>query len=341
MSHISPASKQEKFSSALSAPAESGESAEESVKIEQSILKTYRKRIWNPFIGALKDYAMIEEGDRIAVCISGGKDSMLLAKCMQHLQKYSPVSFHVEYLVMDPGYTAENRRQILENARRLGIPVTLREKRIFEVTAGQEKSPCYLCARMRRGCLYKLAQELGCNKIALGHHMDDMIETVLMSMLYGAEVKTMMPKVHSSHYPGMELIRPLYLVKEADIIAWRDHNHLTFLQCACRLTEGLASGRVESKRQEMKELIRELRRKNSAVDRNIFLSVHNVNLGTVIGFRTETETFPFLSEYGRKGSAYWNPPQTVPKTEEGALSASGEQASPSYAGTGGKGESAL
>ena len=171
--------------------------------------------------------------------------------------------------------------------------------------------------------------------------MDDMIETVLMSMLYGAEVKTMMPKVHSSHYPGMELIRPLYLVKEADIIAWRDHNHLTFLQCACRLTEGLASGRVESKRQEMKELIRELRRKNPAVDRNIFLSVHNVNLGTVIGFRTETETFPFLSEYGRKGSAYWNPPQAVPKTEEGALSASGEQASPSYAGTGGKGESAL
>ena len=278
----------------------------ESAKIEQSILKTYRKRIWNPFIGALKDYAMIQEGDRIAVCISGGKDSMLLAKCMQHLQKYSPISFHVEYLVMDPGYTEENRQRILENAERLGIPIVIREKRIFEVTAGQEKSPCYLCARMRRGCLYKLAQELNCNKIALGHHMDDMIETVLMSMFYGAEVKTMMPKLHSSHYPGMELIRPLYMVKEADILAWRDYNHLGFLQCACRLTEGLSSGRVDSNRQEMKELIQQLRRRNPSVDRNIFLSIHSVNLGTIIGYRKGEETVPFLSEYNRPGSAYWN-----------------------------------
>lgn len=289
---------------------------EESRMIERSILKTYRKRIWNPFISALKDYEMISPGDKIAVCISGGKDSMLLAKCIQHLQRYSPVPFQAEYLVMDPGYAPENRQRIIDNAKKLGIPITVRNKNIFEIAANTEKSPCYLCARMRRGCLYKLAQELGCNKIALGHHFDDMIETVLMSMIYGAEVKTMMPKIHSTNFPGMELIRPFYMVKESDIIAWRDANGLKFLQCACKLTEGIASGRLDSKRQEIKELIENLRKTNPAADRNIFLSVHNVNLGTLIGYHTGREEYPFASEYNRPGSPYWNNGPIKEETDE-------------------------
>lgn len=282
---------------------------------EKSITTTYRKRIWNPFIQALKEYDMIQPEDRIAVCISGGKDSMLLAKCMQHLQKYSSTPFSLVYLVMDPGYTEQNLRRIQENAELLELPICIREKKIFEVTARTEKSPCYLCARMRRGCLYKLAQELGCNKIALGHHFDDVVETILMSLLYGAEAKTMMPKLHSSHYPGMELIRPLYLVKEADILAWRDRHHLEFLQCACRLTEGLAQGRMESKRQEMKQLLAQLQRMHPAAGRNLFLSMQNVNLGTLIGYKSGDVSFPFLEEYSRPGSPYYSREQAAAETE--------------------------
>lgn len=264
---------------------------------ERSIIKKYRRGIWNPFIAAVKDYQLIQEGDRIAVCISGGKDSMLLAKCIQHLQKYSDFPFHAEYMVMDPGYNPENRRKIEENAKALDIPVRIFETRIFNIVSKTDRSPCYLCARMRRGYLYKYAQELGCNKIALGHHFDDVIETILMSMLYGAEVRTMMPKLHSKNFPGMELIRPLYKVKEADIIAWRRYNGLEFIQCACRFTENTARDHSVSKRQEMKDLIAQLRRTNPNVDKNIFHSVENVNLETVIGFYKGEEQHYFLDDY--------------------------------------------
>ncbi len=274
--------------------------------IEASIVKKYRKTIWNPFIAALKDYRMLQPGDHVAVCISGGKDSMLLAKCMQHLQKYSSMPFSLTYLVMDPGYTPENRRRIEENAARLELPIVIREKRIFEITAETAKSPCYLCARMRRGCLYALAKEYGCNKIALGHHFDDVVETILISMLYGAEAKTMMPKIHSAHYPGMELIRPLYLVKEAAILSFQQYHKLEFLQCACRLTEGTARGVLESKRQEMKRLLAQLRQMHPSADRNLFLSMQNVNLGTLIGYRSGEKTFSFPEEYDCPGSPYYS-----------------------------------
>ena len=226
-------------------------------EIERSIIKKFRKTIWNQFVGGIKDYQLIQEGDRIAVCISGGKDSMLLAKCMQHLQKYSEIPFEVQYLVMDPGYNPQNRQKILDNARLLHLPIHLFESPIFEVVDQADGSPCYLCARMRRGYLYKYAQELDCNKIALGHHFDDVVETILMSMFYGAEYKTMMPKLHSTNFSGMELIRPLYLVKESHIIAWRQYNGLDFLQCACRFTEAYENDPVgiTSKRQETKALI--------------------------------------------------------------------------------------
>jgi tRNA 2-thiocytidine biosynthesis protein TtcA len=264
---------------------------------ERSITKKYRRQIWLPFLSAVKQYQLIEPGDRIAVCISGGKDSMLLAKCMQHLQKYSDFPFEVEYLVMDPGYNAQNRQQIIQNAETLHLPIHIFDTRIFEITEETGRNPCYLCAKMRRGCLYKHARELGCNKIALGHHFDDVIETTLMSMLYGAEIRTMMPKLHSLHYPGMELIRPLYLVREADIIAWRRYNNLTFLQCACRFTESCASGTSDSKRQEMKRLIAQLRKENPNIDKNIFHSMENVNLETVIEYRRGAERHNFLENY--------------------------------------------
>jgi len=211
-------------------------------QVERSIVKKYRRQIWLPFLTAVREYQLIQEGDRVAVCISGGKDSMLMAKCVQHLQKYSDFPFEAEYLVMDPGYNEINRQRVTENAELLHLPVHVFETNIFDVVAKTEQSPCYLCARMRRGHLYQKAQELGCNKIALGHHFDDVIETILMSILYGAEVKTMMPKLHSTSHPGMELIRPMYKVHEADILAWRRYNELQFIQCACRFTENCVLG---------------------------------------------------------------------------------------------------
>ncbi len=245
-------------------------------EIELSICKKFKKTIWNRFIMSIKEYKLIEEGDKIAVCISGGKDSMLMAKCIQRLQRYSDVPFEAEYLVMDPGYNPRNRLKIEENARLLGVPIKIFESTIFDAVADIQDSPCYLCARMRRGYLYSHAKALGCNKIALGHHFDDVIETILMGMLYGAQTQTMMPKLHSSNFEGMELIRPLYMVKEADILAWQQYNELEFIQCACRFTENYTdyeNGGSNSKRQEMKKLIAHFRTINPNFDINIFRSV--------------------------------------------------------------------
>lgn len=275
------------------------------VEIERSIIKRFRKEIWRPFVKALNEYDMIQEGDNIAVCISGGKDSMLLAKCMQEILRHGKMEFGLKFLVMDPGYHPANRQLIEENAKLLGIPVTIFESDIFEAVVDAGGSPCYLCARMRRGNLYANARELGCNKIALGHHFDDVIETILMSMLYGAQVNTMMPKLHSTNFEGMELIRPLYLVKEQDILAWKEYNHLRFLQCACRFTERIARERAleeevhSSKRQEMKELIRHFRQVNPHIETNIFKSVENVNLDACIGYVKDGKRHHFLEEYDR------------------------------------------
>lgn len=325
-------------------------------EIERSIIKQYRKEIWRPFVRALNDYDMIQPGDNIAVCISGGKDSMLLAKCMQEILRHGKMEFGLHFIVMDPGYHPENRKMIEENARVMGIPVQIFDSDIFDIVVDVDESPCYLCARMRRGYLYAKAKELGCNKIALGHHFDDVIETILMSMLYGAQVNTMMPKLHSTNFEGMELIRPLYLVKEEHILAWKDHNQLKFLQCACRFTEQIARelaeregsqnlrlpetespshpgqpeaagsaqfGLVEvgshshlslvegetplhvhsadivhtSKRQEMKELIRQLRQVSSHIEMNIFRSVENVNIDACIGYVKDGKRHHFLEEY--------------------------------------------
>jgi tRNA 2-thiocytidine biosynthesis protein TtcA len=267
--------------------------------VEQSIVKKFRKDIWLKFIEGIRKYELLREGDRVAVCISGGKDSMLMAKCFQQLARYSTFPFEVVYLVMDPGYHPVNRRLIMENAEVLNIPVTVFETQIYDIVAGADKSPCYLCAKMRRGWLYKKAQELGCNKIALGHHFDDVIETVMMSMLYGAEIRTMMPKLHSANYPGMELIRPMYLVKEAAILHWKRYNELQFIQCACRLTENCVLGDegIGSKRGEMKQLIKRLRQVNPGIDMNIFNSVQNIDLDAVIGYRTKGERRSFLDTY--------------------------------------------
>ena len=272
--------------------------------IERSVIKQYRKSIWRPFVSALNEYDMIRPGDRIAVCISGGKDSFLLAKCMQEILRHGKMTFGLEFLVMDPGYHPDNRSLIEENACRMGIPVKIFDSDIFDVVVDVEESPCYLCARMRRGWLYAKARELGCNKIALGHHFDDVIETILMSMLYGAQVNTMMPKLHSTNFPGMELIRPLYLVKEKDILEWKEFNHLRFLQCACRFTEQIAKEKAleeevhSSKRQEIKELIRELEKVNPCVAKNIFRSVENVNLDACIGYVKGGKRFHFMESYG-------------------------------------------
>lgn len=270
--------------------------------IERSIIKQYRKEIWRPFVKALNEYDMIQEGDNIAVCISGGKDSMLLAKCMQEILRHGKMKFGLEFLVMDPGYHPENRKKIEENAKIMNIPLHIFDSDIFEVVVDAGGSPCYLCARMRRGHLYANAKALGCNKIALGHHYDDVIETILMSMLYGAQVNTMMPKLHSTNFEGMELIRPLYLVKEADIISWKDYNNLHFLQCACRFTEQIAKEISEeevhtSKRQEMKELISQFRKINPHIETNIFKSVENINLDVCIGYVKGKERHHFLEEY--------------------------------------------
>lgn len=273
-------------------------------EIERTLIKKFRKSIWRPFTRAIRDYQLIQDGDRIAVCISGGKDSMLLAKLMQEIQKHGPVSFELVFLVMNPGYNADNWKIIQNNARILGIPLTVFETEIFDVVAEIDKNPCYLCARMRRGYLYSHAKELGCNKIALGHHFDDVIETILMGMLYGAKIETMMPKLHSQNFEGMELIRPLYLVKEADIKAWRDSNDLHFIQCACRFTENCTScgGGRGSKRDEMKELIAQFRKISPFIESNIFNSVQNVNLRTIIGYHKDKEAYCFLDDYDDRKS---------------------------------------
>lgn len=275
------------------------ESSGRAGEIEKSIIKRFRKTIWRPFVRALNEYDLIKEGDRIAVCISGGKDSMLLAKCMQEILRHGRMEFGLHFLVMDPGYNPANRRMIEENARLLDIPVTIFDSDIFQVVVDVDQSPCYLCARMRRGHLYANAKKLGCNKIALGHHFDDVIETILMSMLYGAQVNTMMPKLHSTNFEGMELIRPLYLVKEAAVLEWRDYNHLEFLQCACRFTEEVSKQEEahRSKRQEMKELIQQFRQVNSHIDMNLFKSVENVNLDACIGYVKNGERHHFLEDY--------------------------------------------
>ncbi len=261
-------------------------SKEVATKAERSIIKTYRKQIWSKFTKAVRDYELVKEGDKIAVCISGGKDSMLMAKCFQELYKYSDIHFEVKYIVMDPGYSSENRQIIEENAKKLNIPIEIFETDIFENVFHIDKNPCYICARMRRGHLYNYAKNIGCNKIALGHHYDDVIETILMSMLYGAQVQTMMPKLHSNHFEGMEVIRPLYLIHEDDIKAWAKFNDLYFIQCACKFTDTCSSEacltRPRSKRVEVKNLIRELKKTNPYVEQNIFKSVENVSLKTII-----------------------------------------------------------
>ncbi|MDR1193693.1 MAG: tRNA 2-thiocytidine biosynthesis protein TtcA [Peptococcaceae bacterium] len=269
-------------------------------RIERSIWQKYRKTIWSPFITGLRQYRLIRAGDRIAVCLSGGKDSMLMAKLMQALRRHSEQPFDLEFLVMDPGYNAINRQKIIDNAELLEIPVTIFETDIFAAVLGTDRSPCYLCARMRRGCLYKKAQSLGCNKIALGHHFNDVVETTLMAMLYGGQIQTMLPKLRSRNFPGMELIRPLYCVHEDSIIAWKQYHDLEFIQCACRFTEdcaGCDNGGGGSKRQEVKNLLRRLSRDNPYVEKSIFRSMHRVNLATVLGYKLNGREHSFLDDY--------------------------------------------
>ena len=268
--------------------------------IERSIIKKFRKPIWRRFTKAIREYELVQDGDKIAVCISGGKDSMLMAKLFQELSRHGKKNFEVVFLVMNPGYNEINYQTIKDNAKILNVPITVFESDIFNIVASEEQSPCYLCARMRRGYLYSKAKELGCNKIALGHHYDDVIETILMGMLYGAQVQTMMPKLHSTNFEGMELIRPLYLIREADIIHWANYNDLHFIQCACRFTEHCAScGGTEkgSKRAEIKQLIHELAKKDPVIEYNIFRSVENVNLNTVIGYKKDGVRHNFLDTY--------------------------------------------
>lgn len=272
-------------------------------EIERSIVTTYRKKIWSKFIKGIKEFEMIKDGDKIAICISGGKDSMLLAKCMQELKKHRKMNFELVFLVMDPGYNETNRKKIIENAKILNIPITIFKSDIFDVVENITDHPCYLCARMRRGYLYKKAQELGCNKIALGHHFDDVIETILMGMLYGAQMQTMMPKLHSTYHKGMELIRPLYFVKEADIIRWKNRNSLEFIQCACKFTESYTANNnsdVRSKRKEIKDLINELRKVYDKVDMNIYSSTKNVNLNTIISYVKDGKVHNFMDDYENK-----------------------------------------
>jgi tRNA(Ile)-lysidine synthase TilS/MesJ/rhodanese-related sulfurtransferase len=271
--------------------------------VELSIRKKFRKSIWCRFTKAINTYELVKPGDKIAVCISGGKDSMLMAKLFQELKLHNKFDFSVKFLVMDPGYSPANRRVIEENAKKLDIPVTIFESDIFESVFNVEKNPCYLCARMRRGYLYSFAKELGCNKIALGHHYDDVIETILMGMLYGAQVQTMMPKLHSTNFEGMELIRPLYLVREDDIKAWRDYNDLHFIQCACKFTDTCTTcnnNENRSKRVEVKELIAQMKKTNPFVESNIFKSVENVNLSTVVAYKKDGVKHHFLDEYDRE-----------------------------------------
>ena len=271
---------------------------------ERSLIKKYRKTLWNPFIAAVKRYELIAPGDRIAVCISGGKDSMLLAKLMQELQRHTEQPFELVFLVMDPGYNPENRALIEANAEKLRVPVTIFESDIFDVTVSVDRNPCYLCARMRRGFLYAKAQELGCNKIALGHHFSDVIETTLLGLFYGAQMQSMPPKLHSKNFPGMELIRPLYCVREEDIIAWKNYNGLRFLQCACRFTEerdAAEDGVGQSKRQEMKRLIRTLRETNPNIEKSIFAAIHDVQIDTLAGCKFAGRRYAFTEYYDKLG----------------------------------------
>ncbi len=270
-------------------------------EIERSIITKYRKDIWSKFVKGISDYKLLNENDNIMVCISGGKDSFLLAKCMQELQRHGKVKFNAHYVVMNPGYNEKNRKLIEKNAKTLNIPIEVFGSNIFEVVDGDVgKNPCYLCARMRRGFLYSKAKELGCNKIALGHHFNDFIETTLLSMFYGSEVKTMMPKLHSDNFEGLELIRPLILVKEDDIISWAKHNELTFLNCACRFTENSSHNEELSKRKEMKQLIKDMRKVNPNVDQNLFKALENVNMNCIIGWHKDGEEYSFLDEYDNK-----------------------------------------
>lgn len=279
---------------------EKEESQERLKRIERSLIKKFRKELWSRFTKAVRDYELIQDGDKIAVCISGGKDSMLMAKLFQELERHGKKNFEVVYLVMNPGYNEINYQTILNNAKLLNVPITVFHSEIFNIVAEEENSPCYLCARMRRGYLYSQAKALGCNKIALGHHYDDVIETILMGMLYGGQVQTMMPKLHSTNFEGMELIRPLYLIREKDIIRWANSNQLHFIQCACRFTEHCAScGGTEkgSKRAEIKELIARLAKEDPVIENNIFKSVENVNLNTIIAYKKDGIRHHFLEEY--------------------------------------------
>ena len=270
-------------------------------EIERTIIKKFRKSIWSRFVKAVKEYELIKENDHIMVCISGGKDSFLLAKCIEELHKHSKIPFEAEYVCMNPGYKDKNLELIKRNAKILNIDLEIFVSDIFaSVDAMNAKSPCYMCARMRRGHLYSKAQELGCNKIALGHHFDDVIETTLLSMLYGSEVKTMMPKLHSDNFEGLELIRPLFLVKEEYIKAWCKHNELTFINCACKFTDEVNKNIETSKRQEMKELIKELRKINREVDYNIFKALDNVNMNCILGYTKDGNKHTFLDEYDQE-----------------------------------------
>jgi tRNA(Ile)-lysidine synthase TilS/MesJ len=268
--------------------------------IERSIIKKFRRELWNPFIYAVKKYELVRENDKIAVCISGGKDSMLMAKLMQQLQRHSDVPFELVYLVMDPGYNEINRQKIESNAQLLHVPITVFETNVFEVANSTDQNPCYLCARMRRGYLYSKAKELCCNKIALGHHFNDVIETTIMGMFYGSQLQGMMPKLHSTNFDGMELIRPMYCIHEEDIIAWRQYNQLEFIQCACRFTENCSicdNGGGGSKRQEIKTLIRRLKRDNPNIEKSIFNSLHSVCLDTFPGYKSHGQEHFFLDTY--------------------------------------------
>lgn len=271
--------------------------------VERSIIKKYREDIWNPFIAAVKRYELVLEGDKIAVCISGGKDSMILAKLMQQLQKISDVPFELEFICMDPGYNKENRKQIEKNAELLSIPITFFETDIFDFANKLDKNPCYMCARMRRGHLYSKAKELGCNKIALGHHFSDVIETTVMAMFYGGQLQAMPPKLRSTNYPGMELIRPLYCIHEDSIIAWKNYNELEFLQCACRFTENTETGIGDSKRQEIKELIKELKIKNPNIENSIFSSIHNCQLDTMVNYKSKGVEHLFADRFNEEGES--------------------------------------
>ena len=271
--------------------------------VEKSIQKTYHKKLWTPFVQAVKKYELIQEGDKVAVCISGGKDSMLMAKLVQLLHRYSDFPFEVEYIVMDPGYNEINRKKIESNAELLHVPIKVFDTEIFDIANSTDKSPCYLCARMRRGSLYAKAKELGCNKIALGHHLNDVIETTLVAMFYGSQLQAMIPKLHSTNFEGMELIRPLYCIREEDILAWRDYNELEFIQCACRFTEGIdksGDGVGDSKRQEVKQLIKKMSEDNPGIEQSIFNSIHAVNLDMFPGYKTDGEMHSFIEYYDDK-----------------------------------------